>query len=263
MLVALSLILASPLVPEAIESWRADLQREFGVRIPVLWIGARVEGDQEGFDLAARQMASESFRAQFRLMQAATITETLETGSRYLIAVNEAWRPFWQGHEAALLGHEFGHVWLRLRRLPAPAYSGSESSCIAIHTGDVVQHILIRAEMDRRGIDHRALLMKSMDESAAAMAEGARPGDSCAWVRQAALWVDARLGLKSADWPGRDNYERLGKKLFPESEAAASRIIRLVEGKDLDDRFVHRQALIDVFGELKELAARQMRGEIL
>ncbi len=255
MVLALSLALAAQAVPAAIAEWREHLRESFGVTIPVVWAGRNVEGDAEGIDLATRQLAGEGFRAQFQMMQAATITETLASGQRIAVLVNEAWRPSWSGHEAALLGHEIGHVWLRLRRLPAPAYSGRAAGCLAVHTGDIVQHVLIRAELERRGIDHRSLLIKNMDEAAAAMMRGSAARDSCAGPRQAALWVDARLGLRGTDWPGRADYEAQARRLFPEVEARVDRIIGLLEGKDLNDPIVHRQALVDVYSELKALAA--------
>lgn len=254
MLLALSLALAAQPVPPEIERWREDLREVFGVTIPIVWVGRTVEGDPEGMDLAARQMASEGFRAQFQMMQAATVTESLAGEQRIAVLMNESWRPSWSGHEAALLGHELGHVWLRLRRLPAPAYSGGATACLAVHTGDIVQHVLIRAELERRGIDHRSLLMKNMDEAAAAMMRGSAARDSCAAARQAALWVDSRLGLKEKEWPGRADYEAAARRLFPEAEGPVGRIVGLLGGKDLDDRFVHRQALVDIYAELRPLA---------
>jgi hypothetical protein len=259
MLLALSLALAAETVPAVIEQWRKDLREEFGVTIPIVWVGRNVEGDPEGMDLAARQLAGEAFRAQFRLMQAATITEEPPGGPRIAVLMNEAWRPSWSGHEAALLGHEFGHVWLRLRRLPAPAYSGGATACLAVHTGDIVQHVLIRAELDRRNIDHKTSLMKSMDEAAAAMKHGSAARDSCAAARQTAIWVDSRLGLKWTQWPGREEYEAVARRLFPEAEEPVNRIIALLDGKDLNDRFVHRQALVDVFAELRRVSSLQPR----
>lgn len=254
MLLVLALALASQAVPPAIEHWRSDLREEFGAGIPIVWVGPGLQGDAEGMALAERQLADEGFRAQFQLMQAAAVTESLPSGGqRIVVLMNEAWRQTWSGHEAALLGHELGHVWLRLRRLPAPAYSGGTTACLAVHAGDIVQHVLIRAEMERRDIDHKSFLMKSLDDTTPALKQGAAARDLCANARQTAMWVDARLALRGMDWPGRDDYENAAGRLYPEAAVAVDRILELLNQKDLNDRFVHRQALIDVFAVLRAL----------
>lgn len=257
MLPLLALLAAPELLPEAAGRWRADLEREYGTPIPVVWAGAALRGDPVGLELASKQLSEPGFRAQFDLMQAAMISEQTESGTRFLILVNEAWRGAWEGDEAALLGHELGHVWLRLRRLPAPAYQGGALGCLAVHAGDIVQHVLIRAEMDRRGIPHRRFLAKSLDASKGAMEAGSQAGDACAWARQAAVWTDARLAMEGHGWPGRVHYEAAASKRFPEVAAALQRLIGAVSGKDLDDRFAHRQSLVEVFRILQELASAQ------
>jgi hypothetical protein len=257
MLPLFAVLAAAPAIPAAIGEWRADLEREHGARVPVVWAGAGLRGDEAGFSLVSRQLGLEGFRAQFNLMHAAMISEQSQSGARFVIVVNEAWRPAWEGYEAALLGHELGHVWLRLRRLPAPAFQGGPLGCLAVHTGDIVQHILIRAEMDRRGIAHRDLLARSLDASTAALQAGSQARDDCAWVRQAALWTDARLALEGRPWPGREAYEAAARTRFPEVEASLPNIVAALAGKDLDDRLVHRQALVDVFAILKQLASAQ------
>jgi hypothetical protein len=257
MMVLMALLLVPMGIPEAISAWRSDLERQFGVKTPIVYVGERIQGDPEGLDLAHNQLRDPDFQRQFAMMQAAMVSHRTGGTDRWVVILNMDLYESWKGYEEALLGHELGHIWLRARRLPTPAFRGGDYGCLAVHTGDVVQHVLIRAEMDRRGIDHRGFLMKNLDDSARAMEERKAAGDPCAWARQAALWVDARLAFAAHPWPGRARYEAAATAMFPESGKAAAEIIDLIAGLDLDDPLVHRQALMDVFSILSKLAVRQ------
>lgn len=257
MLALMALLLVPVGIPEAISAWRSDLERQFGVKTPIIFAGETIQGDPEGLELARNQLRDPDFLRQFAMMQAAMVSHRVGGADRWVILMNLDLYESWKGFEEALLGHELGHIWLRARRLPTPAFRGGEYGCLAVHTGDVVQHVLIRAEMDRRGIDHRSFLMKNLDESARAMEEGKAAADPCAWARQAALWVDARLALAAHPWPGRARYEAAAAGMFPESGEAAAEIIDRIAGLNLDDPLVHRQALMDVFSILSRLAVRQ------
>lgn len=257
MIVLMALLLAPLSIPEAISAWRSDLERQFGVKTPIVAAGETIQGDPEGFDLASSQLRDPDFRRQFAMMQAATVSQRVEGTDRRVILLNLDLYESWKGFEEALLGHELGHIWLRARRLPTPAFRGGDYGCLAVHTGDVVQHVLIRAEMDRRRIDHRGFLMKNLDEAARAMEERNSAGDPCAWARQAALCVDARLAFAAHHWPGRTRYEAAAMGMFPESGEAAAEIIDRIAGLDLNDPLVHRQALLEVYSILSRLAFRQ------
>jgi hypothetical protein len=253
----LALALQTVALPQGIEAWRADIEREFKVKVPIVWADVELRGDSEGFELVRRQLSQDDFRRQFSLMQAAMISERTDGVDRFVILVNLGSQDSWRGFEEALLGHELGHLWLRARRLPTPAYRGGQLGCVAVHTGDIVQHILIRAEMDRRGIDHRTFFMLNLDAAARGMEQSPQAADACAWARQAAIWVDARLAFQGRPWPGRSRYEGAAGRRYEEAGAAASRIVSMLEGKDLDVPLIHRQALAEVYGELQQLARKQ------
>ncbi len=260
-MLALLALLAAPLaVPESIAAWRQELGRDFGIAVPVVAAGDDILGDPEGFELVHAQLADPGFRRQFALMNAAMISQRVQGKDRQVILLNRAREGAWKGFEEALIGHELGHIWLRARKLPAPAFTGGEFACLAVHTGDVVQHVLIRAEMDRRGIGHREFLMRSLDASTEAMERLEASADSCAWVRQAAIWVDARLAFESKPWPGRDRYEAAALRRFPEAAPAVAAIIDGIAGLELNDPFAHRKALLEVFSILRALALAQQAG---
>jgi len=253
----LAIALQAVALPQGIGTWRADIEREFKVKVPIVWADGELRGDSEGFELAGRQLGKDDFRRQFSLMQAAMISERTDGVDQFVILVNLGSRDSWRGFEEALLGHELGHLWLRARRLPAPAYRGGPLGCVSVHTGDIAQHILIRAEMDRRGIDHRTFFMQNLDAAARGLEQSEAAADDCAWARQAAIWVDARLAFQGREWPGRSRYESAAGRRYAEAGAAASRIVSMLEGKDLNEPFIHRQALVDVHAVLQELAKKQ------
>lgn len=257
-------LMALDLSPKLVE-WKAEIEREGGIPVLIGEVLPTVDGD--GFHLSgnvphrelfSQYLSQPEFAAQFKLMYAVMVSHNGPQSSALLIMVNGARRAEFAGYEDAVVGHELGHAQIKARRYPAPRFLPGVSGCLAISTGDVVQHILIRAEMDRRGIAREPFWIKSLDEASAVMAgSGVRPaGDRCAAVRQAAQLIDVRLGLRDASWPGRERYESQVGRLFPEVEQPVDAVVAYLADKDVTGKIVHQRALEFVFDKLKNLAVQ-------
>jgi hypothetical protein len=82
-------------------------------------------------------------------------------------------------------------------------------------------------------------------------------------VRQAAELVDVRLGLAGVDWKGREAYEAMTRKVFPEVWPTVEEIVVWMSGHDMEDVDQHRQTLRFVFEKLKALAYGRSQAYIL
>lgn len=253
-------MMAQELTP-ALEQWKAEIEK---AGVPVLL--ARVDHDAatntyrlsesvQGRDLFVEYLQQEDFIRQFQHMYGVMVHHK---GIReaYLVMLNGARSSEWEADEEAVLAHELGHAWIKSRRYPTPVFQAGLAGCLAIHTGDIAQHVLIRKELNRRGIDFRSFWLKSLDRAVRQSASAVRPAedDRCVRVRQAAELVDVRLGLAGYDWPGRADYEAMVKRLMPEVEPTVGDIIEWIASHDMEDVDQHRQTLRVVFEKLKALA---------
>jgi hypothetical protein len=173
----------------------------------------------------------------------------------YLVLFNGMRQAEWAGHEEAVIAHELGHAWIKAKGLPTPLFVDNAWACVGVHAGDIPQHVLMRAELDRRAIDHRTFWLAGLDAAAKEMETKPPPPDSdrCARVRVAAQWADVKLGLKEGEWPGRARYEAAVRRQMPQVEETVNEIVKALQGKNLEDRDTHRQALRFVFERLKDL----------
>lgn len=255
-------VLASAvLLSAALLAWKAEIEQR---NMEVVVAEARrsaptaafsVPADTPRLDILSGYLAMEDFQRQFALMRATTITHRLPERQIAFILLNGDRRPEWERFQEALLAHEFGHAWIRAQLYPAPVFVPGPHACLAVHTGDIVQHVLIRKELDRRGISFRRHWLEDL-EGAIPVMEAAQPppqDDRCARARLAAEWVDVRLGLAAGEWPQQERYERAARRYMPEIVFTVERITSYLRGVDVADRTAHRQALETVFGILKDL----------
>ncbi len=268
-LVALALAL-----PPALEEWRLEIERTGGTPVLVAEVEFSADGQEmrlpegiQGRALFASYLRQEDFVRQFLLMRGVMVHHQGFDGQAYLVMLNGARRGEWGGHEAALIGHEFGHAWLRAKGYPAPVYQAGAAGCLAIHTGDIVQHVLIRREMERRGIGHTGLWIESLEaglRGAQTWGDGegtrrGREGDTCLALRQVAEWVDVRLGLAAAGWRNFVAYEEEMRRVFPGLEETVGAVTGAVLGREVADPTQHRAALERVYGHLQALAREMER----
>lgn len=266
----LAVPLAAQTLTPALEQWKKEIE---AAGVPVLV--ARVNHDAtantyslpdgiEGRELFVEYLKQYDFIQQFQHMYGVMVHHK-GVRETYLVMLNMARANEWQANEEAVLAHELGHAWIKSRKFPTPVYQTGLAGCLAIHTGDIAQHVLIRKELDRRSIDHRTFWFKSLDRAVEQSRTMGQPAgdDRCIRVRQAAELVDVRLGLAGQEWPGRDNYEAMVKRMLPEVEPTVAEILEWMRSHDMDDVDQHRQALRFVFDRLKALAYARSAAYIL
>jgi hypothetical protein len=245
----------------ALLSWKAEIESK-GVAVAVAVAEKdeasglfSVPADTPRRELLAPWLANADFLGQFALMQATMVYQRAPGGDVAFVLLNGALRSLWEGHEEALLGHEFGHVWIKAEKFPSPVFVPGPHACIAIHTGDITQHVLIRKEMEKRGIDYRRQWLEGLERAIPLMETAAPPpeDDRCARARLAAEWVDVKLGLEPGAWPSQPRYEAAARRYMPEVVSTVERIAAYVRSHDMSDRAQHRQALQAVFEMLKDL----------
>lgn len=246
----------------ALLSWKTGIEAKGGIPLLVAEVQHQAEGNEFTLpagtprrELFTEYLKQDQFMRQFSLMYAVMVHHKSPSGSAYLILLNGAKRSEWEAHQEAVLAHEFGHAWLKAEGYPAPILINNQWACVGIHAGDITQHVLIRAELDRRGIDHRTFWFRSLDQAVAQMEKGPPPpeADRCARVRQTAQLVDVRLGVKPGEWAGQARYEAAVHQSMPEVESTVAAIVAYVQAHDMADRAEHRTALQFVFEKLKDL----------
>jgi len=173
------------------------------------------------------------------------------------VLLNMARSEEWRGAEEALLAHEFGHIWLHLLRYPTPAYEPGPEACVNTLASDVLQHILLRREYERRGIAFASYWLRNLDTALAALertdAEPRHGAPFCQKLAQLVLWMDVRLGLSSEQWASHSRFLRAMERNFPELKPYADRLEELLRGTDVADRDAHLQALQQTLKIMYEL----------
>lgn len=245
----------------ALLAWKAEIEQK---NVEVVIAEARrpspgapfsAPPDTPRLDILASWLATEDFQRQFALMRATTVMHRLAEGQIAFILLNGERRAEWERHQEALLAHEFGHAWIKAQGYPAPVFVPGPHACLAVHTGDIVQHVLIRKELDRRRIEFRRHWLEGL-ESSIPYLETAQPPpeeDRCARARVAAEWVDVRLGLAPGEWPMQERYEKAVRRYMPEVVSTVEQIVSFMRSVDVASRSAHRQALETVFGILRDL----------
>jgi len=252
----------------ALLGWKSDIEAKGGG--PLLVAEVQHQADRNEFSLAddtpgrelfVEYLKQDEFMRQFSMMYAVMIHHKSPGGNAFLILLNGARRAEWEPHQEALLAHEFGHAWLKAQGYPAPVLINNQWACVGIHAGDITQHGLIRAELDRRAIDHRTFWFRSLDQAAGQMEKSPPPpeSDRCARVRQAAQLVDIRMGIRPGEWAGQARYEAAVRRLVPEVESTVAAIVEYLQSHDLADRSQLRAALQFVFEKLKDLGYQRTK----
>lgn len=250
----------------ALVSWKAEIESR-GVAVVVAEArqsaagGLAVAPETPHLDLLAPYLKSEDFQRQFALMEASMVFQRAPGREVAFVLLNGDRRAGWESRLEALLAHEFGHAWIKAEKYPTPIFVPGPHACLAIHTGDITQHVLIRREMERRGIEYRRQWLELLEQAIPAMETGAPPpeDDRCARARLAAEWVDVKLALAPGEWPAQARYEAAARRFMPEVVSTVERIVDYVRRRDLADRVQHREALPAVFEMLKDLVYHRAR----
>jgi hypothetical protein len=253
--------LAAGELTERLEAWKKEIEEAGGHRVVVARAGWKdgvytVPEDTPARDLVALILAQPGVGEQLRQAYSLTVSNQTPEGTTHAVLLNLARRGEWEDHEEALLAHEFGHAWIKARGYPTLRYVPGPAACLSIHATDIVQHVLIREEMDRRGIDHRTAWIRALEKSLEFHeAAGQAEVEPCERVKEAALWMDLRLGLTGEQWPAKARYEKALRRRFPAASVQVDEMTAWLKDKDLTDRTIHRQALVFVFEQLKRTAS--------
>lgn len=256
----LALVLAcgagAQVLPPRLEEWRKEIEAGGDSRILL----ARVNWDRQANtyslppDTPQREWFSQylrdpEFAAQFQRVHA--ITASRREGDRFLflIFLNRGLLNQWGEFEEALIAHELFHAWFIAQKYPVPRSQPGKAGCLSVATLDLVQHVVMRDELRKRGVDHAKYQRRKRDivvEEGARLPAGTET-DPCLRVSAVSEWVDMRLEL------GPDSeYEAMAERLFPGIGAIGVEFAGYLSTRDLRDRAVHREALAFVFYRLRE-----------
>lgn len=233
MLPALLLAFQLPFVlPDALEEWKTEIEARTFNRIEILRLPADPIPDADK-DVLLSYFSRPDFAETFSRAQALTFRYERAGRSRSLILLNQERMRQMQNSPEALIAHELGHLWLAAIGFPAPVYGNGPRSCLAIHIGDIVQHILIRSESDRRGIAWRESYVRdytAANESLRGL-QAQDAGDDCWRAQRLSLMIDVRTGFEAHSFPARQEYLEALARQDPEAEAIAIELIEKLDGR--------------------------------
>ena len=219
-------------LPTPLEEWKAEIEARAFHRIEII----RIPGDpvpDEDRDVLFSYFNRPDFAAQFARTQALTFRYVRGERTRSLILLNLPMMQNTQNSAASLIAHELGHLWLASLGFSPPVYEPGPRGCLAIHYGDMVQHILLRAESDRRGIPWRPSYERDYTAASESL-RNAPPqglGDDCFRAQRLSLMVDVRTGFETKSFGAREEYLSLLAKQDPEAEAIAIELTEALDGK--------------------------------
>jgi hypothetical protein len=249
--ILLALLLSGPL-----ELWRLEIEKAGPQTVYLLALPPGFPVPEGTANKAVLEQFTDNpnFQEQFARAQALSITYQGPEGRLSFVLLNPTQTT--PEDEPYVIAHEFGHLWLKAQRYPAPSYLGGPSSCLSILAGDAVQHVLIRAEMDRRKIAWRPPWLRSLGLALEGLQRQIDPPapDRCQAVAQAVLWIDVSLGLTKAQWPERTRFLETLSKQFPLIQPAAAELAAELKRANLASKPEHQQALQTVFTRLKQMA---------
>jgi hypothetical protein len=254
-------LVCSVVLSPAMADWQREIERVGRIAVVLLRLPANSQTtvltpppETPRRDLLTPFTDQNGFVSQFKGAQAMTVNAIGTDGRVSFVLIN----PLLAGSgaaEEAVIAHEFGHIWLKAKRHPAPAYTGGEAACLSVHSLDAVQHILIREEMERRRVDWKAPWYSGLEAALRQMESepGAAAGvGRCQTLGQVAMWVDVALG--AGDWPRRAAFLAAMRRRFPPIVPAAEEITEHLRGVEVADPARHRTALEFVFDRMKRLA---------
>lgn len=242
---------AAAALPERLAAWKNEIEKRGAAVILV-----RLETDPESRQLRippetprrfllARLLADERVRDQFRGMYAMTLNYRAGGEAAHFVLLNAARAAEFQGAEESLLAHEFGHVWLDALGFRSLDALGEEHPCLATHASDLVQHILIRRELETRGIPYREQWTGSLALALDALGKGppAPAAGVCDTLARIAVWADARVGLKAEFWNRYNEFDAAYRRHFPDLAPAVDELTAVLTAVDVTEPGRYGRAL--------------------
>jgi hypothetical protein len=196
--------------------------------------------DVEERDLLLPYFRNTNFLKELLATHALNINENLDGRFVHYILLNMARAAEWGRYEEAVVGREMGRAWLYSQNYSFPVFEGKQHSCLAVMSADMLQNRLIRAELERRGIDYLPYWTSMLDTALAAMEESEpKPHEEipvCRLMSQMALWVEVRTGLSSERWPGYERFEAQMRRHYPILEQNTADLQERISGTELGDQ---------------------------
>ncbi|MCS7024078.1 MAG: hypothetical protein NZV14_04720 [Bryobacteraceae bacterium] len=242
-------------------SWLAEVEQLSGHRVVVVPVETNratntisIPADFPGRPVVRELLMQENFVAQFVRAYALTVSAS-QSGQRFhFVLLNLARAEQWQDHREQLLAHEAGHLWLDALGYRSLQVDPSDpQACLATHASDIVQHILIRQEMQRRGFDSSFWIFNQQEWLRQLPESGPVNVAGCERAQVVSLWLDGALGLNPSVWPQWPIWKVRTRQAFPDLVAAAERLASFLENLNLWDRSLYEAALGRVFRQLQLL----------
>lgn len=210
----------------------------------------KLPANLEREDIILKYLRDPSFRKELAAAHALTVNWE-GAGERYhFIVLNMDLAGQWESAREGLIGHELGHIWLHAKGLTSPQFQPGPDACISIQSADIVQHVLIRAEMERRGISGKAYLLSNLKISLNALGKPdalGKPGNSSLTRCQKAVvlshWLDFRHGIARGDWNEADRYSELHQERYPEISRRGVEIEEYLRDHEIADHESFLQAV--------------------
>lgn len=254
--------------------WKKEIEQKGGGKLMAVRVYTdplrnelQLPGDTEQRTILRRYLLDESFRALLAGARSLSVSYNGSEGKFHFVLLNMALADGWSGQEEALLADEFGHAWLAALGYAAPDFRSGPAACVGVQAGNVVQHPLIRAELDRQGIPYRQYWVRTLEPALARPESGSVVPLSkippCDRLAQLALWLEVRLSLSPELWENFSRFQQMMAKRFAEMQPYAEQIeTRLTEMKrsapsGLPPREAYQSALVQVVGKFTELYNRR------
>ena len=241
----------SIVLSEKLAAWKQEIEASGEGRIVLARIHVRdgaylLPAGMEERHTLSRFFSQYDFRSQFVRTHALNLNVDYPKRLSFVLLNMDRVKES-QASEEELISHELGHVWLHWRGLRAPALAPGMLGCEAIHTGDIVQHILIRQEQTRRGLESKkgwlADLEKAYQTLSKEPGELTAPSDLCLRLLRLSLVIDIRMGLAEGEWEHREEYIDRLTRTDPLLTDLATRLIRLLSAFDLGNRIEYYAGL--------------------
>jgi hypothetical protein len=244
-------------LPQALRPWVSEIEDLSGGRVILVRAYADPKRDAvlvpvavERGEVLDRYMKDPGFRRQLGAANALSLNYEGPEGRLHYVLMNMAHSARWAGVEDGLLGHELGHAWLNARGFRSPEYARGPRACIAALSGDMVQHVLIRAEMERRGIQYRGFWVRQLEAELPG-----RDDDPCRRLILLTHLVDALLGFGAAEWNGLERYEAAIRETNPLVPPYAAEIAAYLKAASLSEPAGFAEAVCAVRSRAERLFA--------
>jgi len=244
----LSLFLFAQISP--LDSWRAEIAKLDHSQILIMRVTEDMAPpeDPEARSIITGVFQSPGFASQMARAEAMSVTN----GGYHFILINPVLTP--DKDVDAVLAHELGHLWLKAQGYPSLVFQGGDAGCLTVNAGDIVQHVLVRAELDKRKVNWRPHWLENLEKTTEFLERNGKTQPTaavCQRLAQLALWVDVKVGLNENTWKGFPAFEKAMAMSFPELRQSAEYLAGYLSKLNLADKNVHREALRVAFTRMK------------